>query len=41
LLALRDARIRCHWSGREKLAWVDRLLAAPQLEIELWFVDVA
>jgi hypothetical protein len=28
-------------TGRKKLARIDRLLAPPQLEIELWFVDVA
>src|SRR5260370_5696874 len=41
LPALRDARIRRNRSGRKKLARIDRLLAAPQLKIELRLVDVA
>ena len=41
LPALRDARIHRNPTGRKKLARIDRLLAPPQLEIELWFVDVA
>src|ERR1700680_535413 len=41
LPALRDARIHRHPPGRKNLARIAGLLAPPQLEIELWFVDVA